>query len=409
MSLLWLCLGLVSASTESRVFDLPSMTMMLSVRKVNKDEALFQDRLSSALHDHLKVFFLDKLISIGYGSTVSIDHIGLSSAYGWKEISEDPDEDLLRHFEVEGNYDCQVKLTLEPTEDQVSHLTQSQMDLFFIEAFQQGNYWLLVHKFLSDEVLQGVNDVKITVHSDGFVPIGRADPTADDFKEENMWTSAIKTGIFFAGFFCLALVCLWIYMFFYVQRSKRNQEKESRSVASITDEDSADHDYVVNDVEHNGVRGNIDDDSSTGSWMDSWASKMTSIPLRETGRKRSPKSRKNRPQQQVLLHNPSLDCIREGADEDASVSSFKSRASRVSRTKSSERETSEEEASLASYNCINMSLNQVSWLTNIEEETSEPVFPDVLPAVTKKAHGRLPVKDSSAAARKRDPKGLAAF
>jgi hypothetical protein len=99
------------------------------------------------------------------------------------------------------------------------------MEIFFIEAFQQGNYWTLVHKFLSDEVLQGINDVKVTVLSDGFVPIGRADPTAEDYNQGSLWTAAIKTGIFFAGFFCLTLV----YMVYYMRQSY-NEEKEPASI-----------------------------------------------------------------------------------------------------------------------------------------------------------------------------------
>jgi hypothetical protein len=413
LAILWFCLSAVSANTESRVFDLPSMTMLLSVKTENTDQIIFQDRLTTALQDHLNGFYLEKLMSNDYGSMVTIDRVGLSSQYEWAEISEDPSSlDPLQHYEVHGYYDCQLKLTLESQEFAGPHLTQSQMEIFFIEAFQQGNYWTLVHKFLSDEVLQGINDVKVTVLSDGFVPIGRADPTAEDYNQGSLWTAAIKTGIFFAGFFCLTLVCLWIYMVYYMRRQSNNEEKESASVASLTDQDSADHDYVGKDIDLNEDHGNADDDASTGSWstgswMDSWAKNMTSIPLRETGRKRSPRARRHRPQQQLPSINPGLDCIREGADEDASVSSFKSRASRVSRTISEE--TNEEEASLASYDCIKMSLNPASWLANIQEESSDPFFPDVL-SDTVKANGRLPRKaPAGVATRNQDPDGKASF
>jgi hypothetical protein len=411
LAILWFCLSAVSAvqNIESRVFDLPSMIMILSAKTENSDQITFQDRVTTVLQDHLNDFYLDKLISNDYGSMVTIDRIGLSSQYEWAEISEDPSSlDPLRHYEVQANYDCQLKLTLDYQEFAGRHITQSQMEIFFIEAFQQGNYWTLVHKFLSDDVLQSVNDVKVTVLSDGFVPIGRADPTSEDYNQGSLWTAAIKTGLFFAGFFCLTLVCSWVYMVYYIRQSN-NEEKDSYSVASITDQDSADHDYVVKDIEIelNEDHGNADDDASTGSWMDSWAKNMTSIPLRETGRKRSPKARRHRPQHQLPSHNPGLDCIREGADEDASVSSFKSRASRVSRTISEE--TNEEEASLAAYDCIKMSLNQVSWLTNIQEESSGPVFPDVL-SDTVNANGRLPRKaPTGVATPKQDPDGAASF
>jgi hypothetical protein len=412
LAILWFCLSAVSANTETRVFDLPSMTMLLSVKTENSDQILFQNRLTTALQDHLKGFYLEKLISYDYGSVMTIDHIGISSQYEWAEISEDPSSlDPLRHYEVRGNYDCQLKLTLQSQEFAGPYLTQSQMEIFFIEAFQQGNYWTLVHKFLSDEVLQGVNDVKVTVLSDGFVPIGRADPTAEDYNQGSMWNAAIKTGIFFAGFFCLTLVCLWIYMMYYLRQSN-NEGKDNASVASITDEDSADHDYVGKDFEINEDHDNADDDASTGSWstgswMDSWAKNMTSIPLRETGRKRSSRARRHRPQHQLPSLDPGLDCIREGADEDASVSSFKSRASRVSRAFSEE--TNEEEASLASYDCIKMSINQVKWLANIQEESSDPVFPDVL-SDSMNAKGRLPRKaPAGVSTRNQDPDGAVTF
>jgi hypothetical protein len=232
LAILWFCLSAVSANTETRVFDLPSMTMLLSVKTENSDQILFQDRLTTALQDHLNGFYLEKLISIDYGSMVAIDHIGISSQYEWAEISEDPSSlDPLRHYEVQGNYDCQLKLSLQSQEFAGLHLTQSQMELFYIEAFQQGNYWTLVHKFLSDVVLQGVNDVEVTVPvlSDGFVPMGKADPTAEDYNQGSMWTAAIKTGIFFASFFCLALVCLWVYKVYYMRQSK-NKEKESAAI-----------------------------------------------------------------------------------------------------------------------------------------------------------------------------------
>jgi hypothetical protein len=242
------------------------------------------------------------------------------------------------------------------------------MELFFVEAFQQGNYWTLVHKFLSDEVLTGISDVEISVISDGYIAFGKQDPT-DIGHDGDKWHLGTMAGVFFATFFCLALVGLWAYMFYHL-RKRAEEDKESTS----TDEDSIDCDLNLHDV----------DDASTGSWMDTWANTMTSIPLREPVKNRRRNRYRPTPKS---AHNPSLDCISEGADEDASLASASSRSSRRSLKNTSalslglntlnEDESVASVSSRSSYDCIRTSLS-MNCLTNIEEENVEPPLPNII-------------------------------
>ncbi|CAJ1966408.1 unnamed protein product [Cylindrotheca closterium] len=380
--LLWMCLSVVatSARTETRVFDLPSMTMMLTAKKANNNEKVeFQKRVTSTVQDHLIDFYQEKLYSHNYASNVTINRVNLNAFYDWRQTDPPTEEnEYMRTYGILGSYNCQLKLTLEFEMFAGPHLTQSQMEIFFIEAFQQGNYWTLAKKFLSDDVLDGVNDVKITMLADGYVEAGRKKQESVieiDEKTESKWKDAIKTGISFAIFFIVALLVLWGYVFWSLKQSDDEHIKDDDSAACVTEEDTADADYMWSETSQS-PRGLLDDDDDDGSWMDNWAKAMTSVPLREAGRKRSPRGR--RVQKQMSDHIPSLDCIQEGFDEDASVSSFKSRSSITSDTSYKSRSTlvrgtsdgSIEVASLMSYD--NMTMSRIGRLGGIQEEDPEP-------------------------------------
>eukprot|EP00980_Cylindrotheca_fusiformis_P007551 scaffold1567_cov102-Cylindrotheca_fusiformis.AAC.2 len=437
MALSWLCLGAVNATSENRVFNLPAMSINVTVKYHDQDRSQFQSRMSSVLQGHLNRFFDRKLNDTGYGDTVTVNNIGLSSFYQWNAVADDS-LDILKHYDVIGHYDCQIRLKVNITEGTVSHLTQSQIELFFIEAFQQGNYWTLVHKFLADEVLSGVNNVKIVVHSDGFVPVGERDPTARDYNDGREWTAAIKTGVVVAGFFCLGMVGIWLYMYHYVRQTP-DEKGNQQSDETTTELGSSDHNVDSKEIRR------LDDDSSTNSsWMDSWAQRMTSIPLREPVKKKSKKARRHQPMESIPSHNLMLDCIREGADEDASVLSFRSRSSvashssMASRTSKASRKESRAKKQATSHSqdsysdSTRVSLNPpVAWLTHIEEETTEPVtttktppavaFRSVpVPAVPvsvvpfekrrARSYGRLPVKDPyNKSNQRRDSRSLASI
>jgi len=365
--LLWMCLSIASARTETRVFDLPSMTMMLTARKANNsDKDVFQQRVTRTVQDHLIDFYQDKLYSHNYASNVTINRVNLNAFYDWRET--DPateDNEWMRTYGILGSYNCQLKITLEFEEHAGPHLTQSQMEIFFMEAFQQGNYWALAKQFLDDEVLEGVNDVKITVLSDGYVEAGTKAKeesfTEIDAKTEAGWTEAIKTGILFAIFFCVVLVVLWMYVFHSLLKKAGDDEyvKDDDSEACVTEENSADHDYI----------SDLDEDS----WMDNWAKAVTSIPLRGTSRKRSPKNRHMRAIHPMSDQVPSLDCIQEGFDEDASVSSYKSRSS-VGSAQSYKSKSSLLRTDHSGEGTVGiMTWQRIKWLGGIQEEDAEPL------------------------------------
>jgi len=379
--ILWMCLSVATANTETRVFDLPSMTMMLTAKKAhNNDKQEFQKRVTSTVQDHLIDFYQEKLYSHNYASNVTINRVNLNAFYDWRQTDPPTEEnDYMRTYGILGSYNCQLKLTLEFETFAGPHLTQSQMEIFFIEAFQQGNYWTLAKEFLSDDVLDGVTDVKITVLSDGYVETGKQkDDTAIeiDEKTESKWKDAIKTGISFAIFFIIVLLFLWSYVFYSVKKKEAEYIKDDDSAACVTEEDTADADYMFSETSSQSPRGLLDDDDDDGSWMDNWAKAMTSVTLREAGRKRSPRGR--RVLHQMSEHVPSLDCIQEGVDEDASVSSYKSRSSITSDTSYKSRSTlvrgtsdgSVEVASLMSYD--NMTMSRIGKLGGIQEEDPEP-------------------------------------
>ncbi|KAL3935917.1 MAG: hypothetical protein SGBAC_008663 [Bacillariaceae sp.] len=380
---LWMCLSVAAtARTETRVFDLPSMTMMLTAKKANNnDKVEFQQRVTTTVQDHLIDFYQEKLYSHNYASNVTINRVNLNAFYDWRQTDPPTAEnDWIRTYGILGSYNCQLKLTLEFEKFAGPHLTQSQMEIFFIEAFQQGNYWTLAKEFLSDDVLDGVNDVKITVLSDGYMETGKqsVEPIIEiDTKTESKWKDAIKTGISFAIFFIVVLLFLWSYVFWSVKKSDDEHVKDDDSAACVTEEDTADADYMWSEASAS-PRGLLDDadDEEDDSWMDNWAKAMTSISLRDAGRKRSPRGR--RVLHPTTEHIPSLDCIQEGFDEDASVSSYRSRSSFASNASYKSQPTltrntsggSVEVASLMSYD--NMTMSRIGQLGGIQEEDPEP-------------------------------------
>lgn len=317
-------------------YILPSFAITLRVTKSDNALILFQDRLEQTIQLHLEAFYKQKLDEDS--STDSrVEEVGLKSQLVWKELSvyrsestsdlEPEVKDIFKHYEVLGKFDCQIAL-----DDSPSYVTQSLMDLFFIEAFQGDNYWDLVHSFLVSPVLEDINDVTITILEDGFVPYDGQPSIAsldDDWygreaDSTSHMTPFMIVGAAFATLFCIALLVMWMYLCFTVNGASllfmgmgRRRRDSIFKDGSVTDDacttDSTD---LSNEDE--------------SSWMDAWAEAVTSVELRDpvkTKRKRGRPTRQSfvRPARE---HHSSLGCIDESDNE--SCSSAKTEASKKS-------------------------------------------------------------------------------
>jgi hypothetical protein len=320
-----ICFSATNAQ-DTAVYSLPSFSLVLKVDKTSNDLIVFQDRLETAVRTHLTDFFKQKVESPSLGDG-NIDEVALSQLLVWKELSSggtkvsDETQGTVHQYEARGEYDCQLELIYNSAGEGHDRLSGSIMDLFLIEAFQGDNYWHLVHNFLSDEILEDITDVKITVMTDGYIAYHGQDVSAfDDYNNGGVgdWTGAMTVGVIFASFFCLALVLMWVYLCFCVQgtflfKSRNpNQKDIGKEDESVTDDL-----YSTSSVEFQ-----YEDEDEEQTWMDAWANAITSIPLREPIRirrkKKGPSIR--HPAQQ---HNSYLGCIEEaGADEECSLASM---------------------------------------------------------------------------------------
>lgn len=295
---MWTCflvlLCLTLANANKAIYSLPSFSLVLKVTKSDNALIVFQDKLELSVKAHLNEFFKEKIETPSFGSG-TFEEIALSSKLVWRELSgkeagtdkgQDPyqGEGDIRHFEVRGDYDCQLSVNYDPAGAKDSLLSQSIMELFLIEAFQGDNYWNLVHAFLADEILDEITGVKITVISDGYVPNNGEDSSAyDDFAMGSYeWTGAMTIGVIFAAFFFVVLVFMWIYLCFFVRgtclwkiRSPYQVEHNPKEEAETEPDSDKSVDYSL--------------DGDESRWLDDWADAITSIPVRALTSKRSKK------------------------------------------------------------------------------------------------------------------------
>jgi hypothetical protein len=300
-----LCLSAVSGEETKVMYSLPPFSMVLQVKKSDNALIVFQDRLEAAVRDHLNTFLANKIATpnFDYGS---VEEVALSSRMTWNE-KEEEDEDFdaytvpgqdpttARHYEVHADYESQILLKLEE-HVAASSLSQPIVDLLLIEAFEGDNYWALFHLFLSDSVLQEIEDVAVDVSTDGFrLNNGISTET------QSKWTAPMKAGVAFASFFCVALVLMWVYLCLFVKGTLLFKEpivhEGKDTEETVTEESSVNHDFGFSQEE--------------SSWMDQWARSITSIPVRQPTKPKKKKVR--RPAQQ---HRPSLDQIEESSNSD---------------------------------------------------------------------------------------------
>jgi hypothetical protein len=291
-----LCLSAVSGEDTKVLYSLPKFSMVLQVKKSDDALIVFQDRLEGAVRDHLDTFFAHKLATphFGYGS---VEEVALSSRMTWHEkTSQDPKTE--RHYEVHADYESQILMELDKNIAS-SRLSQPIMDLLLIEAFEGDNYWALFHHFLSDTALAEIENAEVDVSADGFIENNNIST-----ETQSNWTTPMKAGVGVAGFFCVALVVMWVYLCMFVKGTLLFREpivhQGKDTAESATEEESsatASHDFGCSQEE--------------STWMDEWARSITSIPERQHTKPKKKKQR--RPARQ---HRSSLDQIEESSNSD---------------------------------------------------------------------------------------------
>ena len=311
---------------ENLVFDVPSFSFLLRVSKADKALITFQDRLQNSIHDHLVNFFRGKVEIPDFGRA-NVEEVALKSNLVWKLLSspttnkkQNANGDIMTEYEVTSDFDCELTINVEETSTGETgakmRLSPNIMDLFLIEAFQGDNYWHLVHNFLSDETLEGITDVKITVFSDAYVATNghQALPQSNKdiaYAEDNNGLSAAMTvGVVFSFFFFVVLILMWAYICLFAKRTSIfkgrinpfgkvwDDDLSKATVMDSSEQGSIDLDYVDQETR----------------WMDAWAHSITSISLRAPvkTKKRMRKAARN----PAKSHISSLGRITEVSSED---------------------------------------------------------------------------------------------
>jgi hypothetical protein len=302
-----LCLSAVSGEETKVLYSLPSFSMVLQVKKSDNALIVFQNRLETAVRDHLNTFFAKKFATPEFGFGI-VEEVALSSRSTWHEKPEGnedfdaftvagQDPKTAHHYEVLADYQSQILLKLDE-HIAASRLSQPTMDLLLIEAFEGDNYWALLHLFLSDTALAEIEDTVVEVNTDGFTRINGISTTT-----QSKWTVPMKAGVAFAGFFCVVLVLMWLYLCLFVKGTllfkspKVHGSKDTEETA--TEESSTDNDFGFSPEE--------------STWMDDWARSITSIPVRQPTKLGKKKKKPRRPARQ---HRSSLDQIEESSSFD---------------------------------------------------------------------------------------------
>lgn len=314
-------LHLVSAETHNKalfktsIFNLPPFTLVLEVTKPHDALIVFQDRLESSVTDHLTDFFKSKVDSSNFGSS-QVGEVALSSRLVWRDLLPDlgvTDEDgnARTNFQVRADFEAQVTVVYDSSVAGESRLSKSMMDLFLIEAFEGDNYWHLVHHFLSDDELEDISDVKVTVVSDGFVANDGQDESYFDRnpRDGGVWTKAMTVGVVLATFFCLMLIAIWLYLcliakskHLFKKRRRFDMFKDDEAVTETNSAESCDYSF--------------DEESQ---WMDDWAESITSIFVRDPVKtKHKMMNSARHPAQQ---HRSFLESIEESGGDDTSCAS----------------------------------------------------------------------------------------
>jgi hypothetical protein len=318
-----------SGQVTSILYTLPAFTMVLQVQKSDNALTVFQDRLDIALRSHFIAFFSDQLNTedFSYGTVVDV---GLVSQTFWREINDDGetvetsattatlDPTAPRRYEVRASFESQMEVIMD-MDIASTKLPQSSMDLLFVEALQGDNYWDLYELFVSDNELNQINTVEISVMANGFRPFDSQDGSVTGYDTEDYWTPSMTVGVAFAVFFVCVLAIMWLYLCIFVRgtclfRTRRVLDGHKMMDHKKEPEQSSDTDQNSSDTEGDLAFGA--GPASESAWMDAWATAITSIPVRELakgGKKRPKKQRVRRPSKQNCSN---LGQIVELVDED---------------------------------------------------------------------------------------------
>ena len=303
--------------------------MDMRVEKSDNALILFQDRFETALRKHLTEFFNQKINTpnFGYGK---VDEVAISSQLTWTAITDDdqafdaftnPDQNqhsVARRYEVHADQQSEITLNL-TSKVSSSVISDPIVTLMMIESFQGGNYWDLYQIFMSDSILKQIQDVKISVSADGFVPNanqGISSPLSIQYTSQTptKWTLTMIIGVSLASFFGLVLIAMWAYVCLFIKGSflfKRPNEKELK-------DGKADSDTEANSSEQSYDFGFGPGEEE--AWMDAWAKSITSIPVREP-KKRSKSKKKTQTRRPAQKYQSSLEQIEESDDENSCASS----------------------------------------------------------------------------------------
>jgi len=404
-------------------FDLPSLSMILDVEKEDNALIPFQDQLKDSMELHLEKFYKNKFLTSEVGIPAFVD-VDLELQLLWKELWVEPKEiteevqdqtytkiAFVKKYEVRGILNCKIKLQIDPItseyeieeEEKPVFVSQSLINIFYLEAFENEHYWDMMHGFLTTPLLRAILSAEVKVLDVDFVhpydEQGNLRFESDDnffglsidYDDDAGVSFIMVVGVIFVIMFFLALVAIWFYLCVVMKGSQRflwNKNKIGRSRSR--DGDSFKGSSVTRSVNSDASGGgNDDDEESTGSWassitanLDQWASSITSIPLRDVDNRR----RKNRGNKTVGRpyfrpgheHSSSLDCITEVDNESwcSSVKSSRSGRSSKSRKKRynhSKTRRSEESSPLASTESFDSSMSSSSSVvsTIIHEGVSE--------------------------------------
>lgn len=359
-------------------FTLPSLSMTLDVEKEDNALIPFQDQLKTNMELHLEKFYRNKLLTSEVGNPTFVD-VDLESQLLWKELWVEPKEhseetsneqqqevSFLKKYEVRGIFNCKIKIQIKPLtteeEEKPVFMSQSLVNIFFLEAFESEHYWDLMHGFLTTPLLRDIISAEVKVLDVGFVhPYDENNnlrfQSDDDFfvlsidynEDAGMMPTVMVAGGVFVVIFLTGLVGIWVFLCIANKGNDRFRWRSKVGRSRARDGDSCKGSSVTSTNSSDSLDSGGEEDSdgdSVSGWassfsanLDAWASAITSIPVRDVENRRR-KKRSNRVVGRPYFrpsneHSSSLDCITEADNESwcSSVKSNKTSRSAKSRTK----------------------------------------------------------------------------
>ena len=329
------------------------------------------------MEEHLEKFYTNKLLTSEVGIPQLVD-VDLESQLLWKEIWVGPKEtteevanhtytetDFVKRYKVNGIFNCKMKLQIDPIEndEKSMYVSQTLVNMFFLEAFENENYWDMMHEFLATPLLRGIISVDIKVLDVGFVHpydengnlLFEFESDDDfygrgiDFGDDSGISPVAIFGFIVATLFFFAVGAIWYYLCFVSKGGSRSIWKRKKIRRSRSKDDTSYKGSSRTGSTNSDDSGDDSDESGDSAeetligWatanLDAWASAITSIPLRDVENKRRRKRGNKvvsrpyfRPCQE---HSSELVCITESDNESWCSSVKSSRSAKSSRSNKS--------------------------------------------------------------------------